>query len=150
MDLMEVRFYHLQRSSVDQALPQLLERATGQGMRCVVTVGSEARLAHLDGYLWTYNPASFLGHGSGADPHAAKQPIWLSQKVENPNKASVLFLLDGMEAGDSKHFTLCCDLFDGNDEDAVAAARSRWKTLKDAGHELTYWQQGDKGWEKKA
>ena len=30
------------------------------------------------------------------------------------------------------------------------AARGRWTAAKQAGHELTYWQQGVRGWEKKA
>ncbi len=44
----------------------------------------------------------------------------------------------------------CAVLFDGNDETALAAARAQWAGLKDAGHDLTYWQQNDEGrWEKK-
>jgi DNA polymerase-3 subunit chi len=42
------------------------------------------------------------------------------------------------------------DLFDGQDPEAVAAARRRWSAAKAAGHALSYWQQGDRGWEKKA
>jgi DNA polymerase III subunit chi len=41
------------------------------------------------------------------------------------------------------------DLFDGNDEAALAAARRRWAAAKAAGHALSYWQQGARGWEKK-
>ncbi|MBT6825536.1 MAG: DNA polymerase III subunit chi, partial [Rhodospirillales bacterium] len=42
------------------------------------------------------------------------------------------------------------ELFDGNDDEALTAARTRWKTYLDAGHTLTYWQQGDRGgWEQK-
>jgi DNA polymerase-3 subunit chi len=42
-------------------------------------------------------------------------------------------------------------MFDGNDYEAVTSARARWKTYKAAGHDLTYWQQTDRGgWEKKA
>ena len=44
----------------------------------------------------------------------------------------------------------CAVLFDGNDETALAAARAQWAGLKDAGHDLIYWQQNDEGrWEKK-
>jgi DNA polymerase III subunit chi len=32
----------------------------------------------------------------------------------------------------------------------VTAARRRWADAKQAGLALTYWQQTDKGWEKKA
>ena len=158
---MEYRFYHLQRSTVESALPALLERVAGQGRRAVV-VASESHVAALDVHLWTYNPASFLAHGSEKDGNPADQPVWLTSKVENPNGADVLFLLDANSLsstegegrgegsqGNEAQFTLACDLFDGNDEDATKAARARWKTMKDAGHELAYWQQTDKGWEKK-
>ena len=48
-------------------------------------------------------------------------------------------------------FDLVCELFDGRDEAAVTAARSRWQSYKDAGHDLTYWQQTERGsWEQKA
>ena len=40
--------------------------------------------------------------------------------------------------------------FDGGDDNAVAAARRRWAAAKAAGHTLAYWQQGERGWEKKA
>jgi DNA polymerase-3 subunit chi len=43
------------------------------------------------------------------------------------------------------------ELFDGNDERAVASGRERWRAYKEAGHKLTYWQQNAAGrWEMKA
>ena len=38
----EVRFYHLQRKTLEQALPQLLEKTLERGWRAVVMAGSEA------------------------------------------------------------------------------------------------------------
>ena len=147
---MEVRFYHLQSSTVEQALPSLLEKALQQEMRAVVLAGSEERLQSLDNYLWTYRPDSFLPHGTAADGHAADQPIWLTVQAENPNAASVLFSLDGQGFDEVQGIQLACDIFDGADPEALAAARERWKTAKEKGHELTYWQQGERGgWEKK-
>ena len=147
---MEARFYHLQRSTVEQALPQLLEKALGQGMRAVVVVGNAARVGTLNAHLWTYRPDSFLAHGAVNDGNAAEQPVWLTLTVENPNGAQVLFLIDGREVDEPGTFTLACDIFDGGDPEALAAARARWKKLKDAGHNVTYWQQTDRGgWEKK-
>ncbi len=62
-----------------------------------------------------------------------------------------MFLADGMDTENIAAFERCFDLFDGNDEDALAAARHRWKERKESGHAVTYWQQNDKGgWEKKA
>jgi DNA polymerase-3 subunit chi len=62
----------------------------------------------------------------------------------------VLFLTDGTHSEKVSEYQLCVELFDGNDEAAVVAARERWKTYKDAGHALTYWQQSAAGrWEQK-
>ena len=42
-------------------------------------------------------------------------------------------------------------IFDGGDEDAVAAARLQWKTVKEQGLAATYWQPDEQGrWVKKA
>jgi DNA polymerase-3 subunit chi len=128
----------------------LLERATGQGHRAVVCAGSPERVEHLNALLWTYDEAGFLPHGSARDGNAAAQPIWLTHKHENPNGAAILFLVDGVAADDLGGFARCIDMFDGNDPEAVAAARSRWRAAAAAGHALTYWQQTERGWEKKA
>jgi DNA polymerase III subunit chi len=145
-----VGFYHLLSTPLERALPKLLERAREQGFVIVVRAGSAERVAQLDSLLWTYEEASFLPHGSARDGNAAAQPIWLTERDENPNRATMLVLVDGVEAGDLSSFSRCADIFDGNDESAVAAARERWRRAREAGHELTYWQQTAAGWERRA
>jgi DNA polymerase III subunit chi len=144
-----VGFYHLLSTPLERALPKLLERAREQGYAIVVRAGSAERVAQLDALLWTYEEASFLPHGSARDGNAAAQPIWLTERDENPNRAAMLVLLDGVEPGDLSSFARCTDIFDGNDETAVAAARERWRRAREAGHELTYWQQTAGGWERR-
>jgi len=146
----EIGFYHLLTTPLERALPRLLERARAQGHRIVVRAGSAERVEHLSALLWTYDEASFLAHGTARDGNAEHQPIWLSEQSENPNEATLLMLVDGVEAEDLAGFARILDLFDGSDDAAVAAARERWRRAADAGHALTYWQQTEKGWEKKA
>jgi DNA polymerase-3 subunit chi len=148
--LTEISFYHLTATPLERALPRLLERARAQGHRIVVRAGSAERVAQLDALLWTYDEASFLPHGSGRDGNAAAQPIWLTERDENPNGAVMLVLLDGVAADDLSEFARCADFFDGNDPDAVEAARGRWRVARDAGHNLTYWRQTASGWERQA
>jgi DNA polymerase III subunit chi len=145
-----VGFYHLLSTPLERALPKLLERAREQGYVILVRAGSAERVAQLDALLWTYGEASFLPHGSAREGKAAAQPIWLTDRDENPNRATMLVLLDGVEAGDLSAFARCADIFDGNDETAVAAARERWRRAREAGHELTYWQQTAAGWERRS
>ena len=145
----EIGFYHLLATPLERAMPRLLERARAQGYRIVLRAGSAERVEHLNALLWTYDDASFLAHGSARDGNAEQQPIWLSERADNPNGATMLVLVDGVEADDLAGFGRCADLFDGNDEAAVAAARERWRRAKEAGHTLTYWQQTAAGWERK-
>jgi DNA polymerase-3 subunit chi len=147
----DVRFYHLQRRRLEDALPQLLEKVLERGHRVVVRLSSPERVAALDAHLWTYSPDAFLPHGSAATGDADLQPVWLTDGDDVPNGADVLVLADGAWGEDLGRFAIVCNLFDGNDDEAVRTARERWRAAKDAGHALTYWQQGERGgWEKKA
>lgn len=147
----QIGFYHLTRLALDQALPRLLEKAAAAGLKVVVMAGSSERVEHLNGLLWTYSEESWLPHGTAADGEAALQPIWLTDQDENPNGATVLVLCDGVMPADMAAYARCLDLFDGRDDEAVQAARTRWKTWKAEGHELVYYQQTERGgWEEKA
>jgi DNA polymerase-3 subunit chi len=146
----EIGFYHLMTTPLERALPRLLERACAQGYRIVVRAASADRVEHLNSVLWTYDESSFLPHGSARDGRAASQPIWLTDGDDNPNAATMLVLVDGAEPGDLTLYARVADLFDGSDADALEAARDRWRRAKAAGHMLTYWQQTEARWEKKA
>ncbi len=146
----EVRFYHLTRATLETALPMMLEKTLERGQRAVVRAGSEERVEALTSWLWTYRDRSFLPHGSAKDGHGELQPVWLTEREEKPNGAQVLFLTDGAVSERLDDYELCAVLFDGNDAAALAAAREQWRGLKEAGHDLTYWQQDAQGrWEKK-
>lgn len=147
----EVGFYHLTVTPLDRALPKLLERTLQAGERAVVVAASEERVQALNALLWTYEDRSWLPHGSARDGYAEDQPIWLATGQDNPNGAGFLFLTDGAAAENLGAWRRVFDLFDGRDDTAVAAARERWKSARDAGHELSYWRQTDRGgWEKAA
>ena len=110
--------------------------------------GPEVRIEALFAQLWTYGRDSWLPHGSAKDGNAADQPVWLTEKDENPNGAQFLFLTDGAAAERVAEFERCFDIFDGNDPAAVEAARVRWKDYAAAGFALAYWQQtASGGWE---
>ena len=141
----DISFYHLQRSNLEDALPKLLELTLKAGKRALVRAGSAERVEALNAILWTHDKDSWLPHGTSKEGHAEDQPIWLTTESDNPNEASFVFLTDGVEAQDMATFERCFDLFDGNDDASVTAARDRWKTLKEAGHDLHYWQQDENG-----
>ena len=150
----EVRFYHLQRARLESVLPVILERCHQRGERVLVLAGSTERVEALAALLWTYRPDSFLPHGTARDGDAAAQPIFIAAAEgggENPNDASVLILSDGAQHPGVGGFRLACELFDGHDEAAVAAARDHWRRYREAGHTVVYYQQSDSGkWQETA
>ena len=147
----DIRFYHMTVQSLDQALPAILAKALDAGHRIVVKCADETQAARLSDHLWTYRPDSFLPHGTKKDGHAEDQPVYLTAGNDNPNGAGVLVLTGGATADAVGDYALCCEMLDGHDGAAVDAARTRWKSYKDAGHSITYWQQTDTGgWDKKA
>src|SRR5271154_2794566 len=146
----EVRFHHLERRRVDEALPRILERALEEGRRVLVRASSEEMAAALNERLWTYDDASFLPHGAAGDGDPETQPIFLTCEVENPNAATMLVRLSGAEAAKSDEaFELALLVFDGRDEASLAQARAEWRRLKDEGRAISYWREGDEGgWER--
>ena len=85
------------------------------------------------------------------------QAVYLTTGDENPNGAKMQIFADGARAADAAasgavaQYDRLILMFDGTNEDAVADARAQWKSLKEAGYTLSYWQQGETGgWEKKA
>ncbi|ADZ70816.1 DNA polymerase III subunit chi [Polymorphum gilvum] len=147
----EALFYHLQHQPLEAMLPGLLMKCLDRDWRVVVQTGSPERCAALDAHLWTFADDAFLPHGTAADGHAEDQPIFLTAAGDNPNRATVRFLVDRAQPPPLAGYERVVYVFDGRDPEAVAEARLRWKEAKEQGFTVTYWQQGENGgWERKA
>ena len=164
-----VQFYHLTTTLLERALPKLLEKAYAGGFKVLLVANSEDRVEQLNQALWTYNPGSFLPHGSIKEGNAEKQPILLitSDKLslfsprlrgeleggDMPASGGVkafnlLAVVDGMTPEKPEAFERIIDMFDGNDPQAVEKARQRWTLYKNAGHTMSYLRQNESGgWE---
>jgi DNA polymerase-3 subunit chi len=147
----EILFYHLQRQPLERVLPTLIEKSLERGWKVVVQAASDERVDALDAHLWTYRDDSFLPHGTWREPQARQQPILLTVNDDNPNGASVRFLVDGAPMpADAAAYQRIVLLFDGDDPDAAAAARARWSEAKGQGFDVTYWQPDEHGrWQRK-
>ena len=149
---MEIGFYHLTRSTLEQTLPKLLAKVLSLPARAMLLGADAAQMAELDAALW--KAEEWLPHNApmAGDGEAALQPIWLTAADgPAPNAARHLFLVGGARSEHLTEFDRAFDLFDGQDEAAVEGARGRFRAARDAGHAVTYWQQGATGrWEKPA
>lgn len=147
---MEISFYHLTLQPLNVALPKLLGKVIEAKMKAVIKVPSAVHMEDLDQALWTFDKASFLPHDTQTSKYKEQQPVYITTEDENPNGAGVLVLTDSAEAASFDSYTRVLEMFDGNNPTAVEAARARWTSYKNDGHDLTYWQQSDTGgWTKK-
>ena len=147
----EALFYHLTESTLEQALPPLLEKSLQRGWTVAVQLGTEERRDALDAHLWTYRDDSFLAHGTDRDHYPAEQPVLLTTGTGNPNNARIRFMVDGASPPDLAAYERAVFMFDGHDATQLEAARTHWKSVRAAGHTATYWQQTpDRRWERKA
>jgi DNA polymerase-3 subunit chi len=145
-----VYFYHLTDSPLEDALPQILDRARAQGWRVLVRGHHQALLDRLDQVLWTGPEDSFRAHGLSGD-HDADQPILLG--VDLPAKGfDCVISVDGADLTPAEIASAAraCIIFDGHNDDALQRARGQWKTLTAAAVSAQYWAQDDGRWTKKA
>jgi DNA polymerase-3 subunit chi len=146
----EALFYHLERRSLDDVLPGLIEKTLERGWLALIRTDSAERADAIDTLLWTYSDG-FLPHAQAGDGDPARQPVLITVEESNPNNANVLFLVGGAAppAWDNAAFTRIVLIFDGRDPAAVETARGAWKDAKAAGQDVTYWKENPTGkWEK--
>jgi DNA polymerase-3 subunit chi len=142
----ETLFYHLERRSLEEILPGLVEKSLARGWRAAIKTDSSERSDALDSLLWTYDDQSFLPHGQLGD--GGDQPVLISVEEGNPNLAQIVFYVGGAQPADWKSLSDLARvvlLFDGRDAAALASARAAWKEAKEAGHDVTYWKETPSG-----
>ena len=129
----EVLFYHLQNMSIENVLPPLLEKSLERGWRVVVQSTSQERADALDAHLWTYQrrfvpAACHLARercGGPADRCRSRRPIRTGQCP---------FLIDNAALpADTDRYERVVLVFNGDDGEALDAARQTWKDCKAKG-----------------
>ena len=91
----ETLFYHLERRSLEDVLPGLIEKTLERGWRAVIRCESAERAEAVDALLWTYDDASFLPHAQAGDGDTAHQPVLITVEDTNANAANVMFVVGG-------------------------------------------------------
>jgi DNA polymerase-3 subunit chi len=144
----ETLFYHLERRSLEEILPGLVEKSLARGWRAAIRTDSSERSDAMDTLLWTYDDQSFLPHAQLGDGEPAAQPVLITVEEGNPNSANIVFYVGGAMPGDwaaLNDLARVVLLFDGRNEAALAAARAAWKDAKAGGHDVTYWKETPSG-----
>lgn len=142
---MDISFYHLTRTTIEKTLPKLLEKILDSGLKAVVRTKDNYEKKLLDESLWTYNPNSFIPHGTSENDFPEEQFVFLTENLENPNQATILIDLSSQQVDDFLKFTKYLYVFDANEENSLEKARNHWKAYQQQGHNLRYFFQEENG-----
>ena len=148
----EFRFYEYRTKSLEEVLPEILSKAHERGMRAVVLLDNAEEVRQLNAALWTYNPGSFLPHGSADEGHGEDQPIWLThQSGDRPNNAKLLVVTQLSQIDEASAYDICCIMIDCQNQNLAASAKAHFEQNKSGADAMAYWVQGASGrWEKSA
>lgn len=91
----EINFYQVDETII-KALAPLLIKVLDEKKKAVVFCGSENLVKEMDASLWSYGRNKFIPHITvfDADFDMLRQPILITNKEENLNKADYLVFLD--------------------------------------------------------
>ena len=140
----EIWFYHLERSTLDEVLPGLMEKTRERGWRALVRAADPRLLDEIDERLWTWRDDSFLAHGRAGAGGEAHQPILLGATCDAGNGARHIALADGVWRDEALGFERAFYFFDA---DTIDGARASWRVLSKAnGVEPRFWRQDGRKW----
>src|SRR5687767_1697409 len=134
---MQVDFYQLGRTPLEQVIASLAEKLLAQDSRLLIVAEDETLLARLDRQLWDQGAASFLPHGLAGGADDAAQPLLLSTGTDAPNLARNILIADGEWREAALGYDRAFHLFD---TETLESARLAWKLLAGReGVERNYW-----------
>ena len=140
---MQVDFYQLGRTPLEQVISSLAQRLLSEDKRLLVVAEDEGLLARLDRMLWDEGPTSFIPHGLAGGNDDARQPLLLTSQTDAPNLARNIVIADGQWREAALGFDRAFYLFDAP---AIEGARLAWKLLSGReGVERRYWAQDERG-----
>jgi DNA polymerase-3 subunit chi len=146
---MQVDFYQLGQTPLEQVVASLAEKLLAQDARLLIVAGDETLLGRLDRMLWDQGATSFLPHGLAGGTDDARQPILLSTSPDAPNLARNMLIADGEWREAALGYDRAFYLFD---DAALEGARMAWKLLSGReGVERRFWARDEDGrWREKA
>ena len=145
---MQVDFYQLGSTPLEQVIASIAQKLLGEGKRLLVVAEDQGPLGRLDRMLWDQGPTSFLPHALTGGSEDARQPILLASQTDAPNLARNILIADGRWREAALTFDRAFYLFDAA---TLEGARLAWKLLAGReGVERRYWAQVDGRWKQQA
>ena len=146
----EVFFYHLTKTTLEIALPKILERALSEKWSIEIRTSANTNLDEISNAIWRGPEESFLPHCLEDHEDLQDYPIVL---CKSPLKdwRDCLIVVDqaDLKENEVKNYKRVCLIFDAKIEVELSKARKSWKKLSEEGINTTYWAEDKGRWVKK-
>ena len=146
----EVFFYHLTKTTLEIALPKILERALSEKWSIEIRTSANTNLDEISNAIWRGPDESFLPHCLEDHEDLQDYPIVL---CKSPLKdwRDCLIVVDqaDLKENEVKNYKRICLIFDAKIEVELSKARKSWKKLSEEGINTAYWAEDKGRWVKK-
>lgn len=145
---MEFAIYQSISGNLTSVVVKLLEKIYLSGNKAVFFSPITERVDIINKTLWTYSTNAFIPHGDKRMGFEDQQPIYFTDVLKNPNKATILMLVDTFDLTNKEYENFEKIMLIFEDISKTDEVKKIYLSLKDNGKNVNYWKQSPKGWEK--
>lgn len=146
----EVFFYHLTKTTLEIALPKILERALSEKWSIEIRTSANTNLDEISNAIWRGPEESFLPHCLEDHEDLQDYPIVLCKSpLKDWRDCLIVVGQADLKENEVKNYKRICLIFDAKIEVELSRARKSWKKLSEEGINTSYWAEVKGRWVKK-
>lgn len=146
----EVFFYHLTKTTLEIALPKILERALSEKWSIEIRTSANTNLDEISNAIWRGPEESFLPHCLEDHEDLQDYPIVLCKSPLKDRRDCLMVVGQAdLKENEVKNYKRICLIFDAKIEAELSKARKSWKKLSEEGINTAYWAEDKGRWVKK-
>ncbi len=146
----EVFFYHLTKTTLEIALPKILERALSEKWSIEIRTSANTNLDEISNAIWRGPEESFLPHCLEDHEDLQDYPIVLCKSpLKDWRDCLIVVGQADLKENEVKNYKRICLIFDAKIEAELSKARKSWKKLSEEGINTAYWVEDKGRWVKK-
>lgn len=146
----EVFFYHLTKTTLEIALPKILERALSEKWSIEIRTSANTNLDEISNAIWRGPEESFLPHCLEDHEDLQDYPIVLCKSpLKDWRDCLIIVGQADLKENEVKNYKRICLIFDAKIEVELSKARKSWKKLSEEGINTSYWAEAKGRWVKK-
>ena len=127
---MEINFYQCDES-ITKSIAPLMLKILEENKKALIFASDLARISEIDSGLWSYGKNKFIPHITISDKDFIfeRQPILISNKEENSNKADYLILVEEASEAFLSNFSRVFYFYDSLTSEAAKKAEKKYRAL---------------------